>query len=370
MKIRLLRPLLASVLAMTTATGMNALAQSHGPGQADPRTEPASALPPEMQAAMRDLENAQRRVTEVAARLGVPAPNAGRHEQIVMRKVIRKPVLGVVLAAEPAGGVRIAAVTPGSAAAKSGLRTNDRIVAVDGHALTETLAEARVDQAQQRFGLLKTDTPVKLDVLRDGQRRSVSVQPEVGENVLVFDNINGQRITPHGKVVIRHAPGGLMDIEADSIDFEDAAAVGPMINREIIKLGPGPCAGDDCRLPILSEAFRWNGLNMASVDKQLGRYFGTDRGVLLLSIPRALGDLQPGDVVTRVDGKSVTTPREALDAIHGRPAGTPVKVDYLRDRNAQETEVILPIRRTLSLPPLPTPPPTPPAPAAPAPRAV
>lgn len=360
MKIHAIRPLLVSVLALATATGLTALAQSPEPGQAATRTEPASALPSELRSAMRELEQAQQRVAEVAARLHVPAPNVGPNDKIVMRKVIRKPVLGVVLSPDPGGGVRIAAVTPGSAAAKAGLRAADRIVAVDGQAFPATQDDERLKQAQQKLVHLKTDKPVKLDVLRDGHRRSISVQPEIGENVMVFDNTDGSQMMSPGNVVIHRGHDGT----PITITFQGPAA-GPQISEEIIKLGPDRCQGDQCRLPLLSEAFRWNGLNMASVDKQLGRYFGTDRGVLLLSIPDELGDLQAGDVVTRVDGKSVATPREALDAIHGRPAGTPVKVDYLRDRKAQVAEVILPMRQALPLPPLPPPPPAPAAPAAP-----
>ena len=45
---------------------------------------------------------------------------------------------------------------------------------------------------------------------------------------------------------------------------------------------------------MLAEAFRWNGLNLASVDAKLGRYFGTDRGVLVLSSGPDLAGLQAG----------------------------------------------------------------------------
>src|SRR3546814_7211570 len=62
------------------------------------------------------------------------------------------------------------------------------------------------------------------------------------------------------------------------------------------------CKGKDCGTPALMSAFRWNGLNLATVDKQLGRYFGTDHGVLVLSNGELAG-LHAGDVIQ--DRKSV-----------------------------------------------------------------
>src|SRR3546814_16524037 len=78
-------------------------------------------------------------------------------------------------------------------------------------------------------------------------------------------------------------------------------------------------------------AFRWNGLNLATVDKQLGRYFGTDHGVLVLSSGDLAG-LQAGDVIQRIDGKAVASPREAMAAMGDKPGGTTGSIGYLRER--------------------------------------
>ena len=83
---------------------------------------------------------------------------------------------------------------------------------------------------------------------------------------------------------------------------------------------------------MLAEAFRWNGLNLAAVDAQLGRYFGTSEGVLVLSTGKDLDGLQAGDVIRKIGGKPVTHPREAMDALRAQPADAKVSVDYLRDR--------------------------------------
>ena len=92
------------------------------------------------------------------------------------------------------------------------------------------------------------------------------------------------------------------------------------MRQEVIRIGPrGDCKGKNCRVPMLAEAFRWNGLNLASVDAKLGRYFGTDRGVLVLSAGPDLAGLQPGDVIHKIDGSAVDSPREAMEALRAKP---------------------------------------------------
>ncbi|HEY0503599.1 MAG TPA: PDZ domain-containing protein [Lysobacter sp.] len=298
-------------------------------------------------------------------------------------------MLGVLLAPDPQAGVRIAGVTPDGAAAKAGLLSGDRIVSIDGSAISGGDGASRTDQARALLGNLDPSKPVALGYERAGTRASVKVTPRVGERVVVLrDAPEAMRFG--GDLLVQEHADGRIEVEVDTVDFaapepgaplhrkvirhdirhvggadvqefvfEPAPGVAPQVHREIIRLGHGgKCQGDDC---MLAEAFRWNGLNLASVDAQLGRYFGTDHGVLLLSAPQKLGDLQPGDVVQKVDGQSVTTPREVMKAMHVRAAGTSVPVEYLRDRKRLTTSVTLPKAMPLRFP-LPPPPPAPPAP--------
>src|SRR3546814_12790913 len=77
---------------------------------------------------------------------------------------------------------------------------------------------------------------------------------------------------------------GQRQVTADSFDVASAPGVPPKVHHEVIRIGPGvACKGTDCDMPTLMSAFRWNGLNLATVDKQLGRYFGTAHGVRVLS---------------------------------------------------------------------------------------
>jgi hypothetical protein len=201
---------------------------------------------------------------------------------------------------------------------------------------------------------------VALGYVRDGRSATAKVTPSVGDHVIMLhDGDNAMEFigAPHMQI----SPEGRALLEAREVHVAPGGVM-PRIHREIIRRG---CKdGDDCGTPLLMEAFRWNGLNLASVDKQLGRYFGTDHGVLVLSIPDGMGGLQPGDVMQKVDGKPVRSPREAMAAAHARKPGSAVPVEYLRDRKLQSTQLTLPERPMLLPPPAPPAPPVPPTPPA------
>lgn len=370
---------IAAAIALALTLGCGVYAQTKG---AD---EQALSI------ARADLEHAAQRVAELSRRLGRPAEGP----VIVQHRVVRTPVLGVVLTPDAQSGVHIAGVTPNSGAAKAGLRSGDRIVSIDGKAVTGIDGAARADRARALLGDLQATRPVTLSYERDGQPASIKVVPQLGERVVVVrdapdgvvfggdigvEEHEDRRITIDADTVdVRAAPGAAKiqrkiishdrrnesGVDVDEFVFGPVPGVAPEVHREVIRLGAGGlCKGDGCRLPLLVEAFRWNGLNLASVDAQLGRYFGADRGVLVLSTGSELHGLQPGDVIRTIDAKPVATPREAMDALRAKPAGSSVDVGYLRDRKPATAQVTVP--KAMPLPVLPPPaPPSPPSPPEP-----
>lgn len=295
------------------------------------------------------LQQAREELARAAKR--VAALSRQQVDQVrVERKVMRKPVLGVLLAPDEQSGVRIAGVTPDSGAAKAGLKPGDRITSVDGRQILGSSGALRADNLRVLLGKLDAKTPVKLGYMRDGRAASVSVTPQINRSVMVWQD-DGD------------APeGGFAFFSGDFPDGDAMPGIAPDIRREVIRIAPGgACKGKSCKAPMLMSAFRWNGLNLASVDPQLGRYFGTDHGVLVLSSGELAG-LQAGDVIQRIDGKPVASPREAMAALRGKPDGAKVPVEYLRDRKAGTARITVP--KLMALPFAPPPPPPPPAPPA------
>ncbi|WP_158549236.1 PDZ domain-containing protein [Lysobacter silvisoli] len=293
----------------------------------------------------------------------------GDERRIVIRGEAQRPLLGVVLGSDEQRGARIVAVTPDSAAARAGLRSGDRIVAIDGQAPAAG-SDGRTRLAATRAALdsLDVKTPVAIDYERDGRKQSVKVTPRMGDQVLVFNGDEGQVFTPGGDVVMRRFELDRDGVREYATELAEIATINRQVRADLAQLRTPLCkdGDDDCRLPALVEAFRWNGLNLASVDNGLGRYFGTERGVLVLSAGNELSGLQPGDVIRSIDGKTVNTPREAMDALRARPEGSEVAVSYLRDRKDGSVKLKAPKALRLMIPPVPPAPPMPPMPARPA----
>ena len=81
-------------------------------------------------------------------------------------------------------GVRVAGVTPESAAAQAGMKSGDRIIAIDGVTIAGADPDARVEVARKAIGKHDEASRVKLVVVRDGKEKVVSVEriPDDGEN--------------------------------------------------------------------------------------------------------------------------------------------------------------------------------------------
>lgn len=346
-----------------------ALFLATGGAHADPATTtPAdkAALQAQLASARADLDRSVRRVADLSRQLG----EGGMGPAMMQQRIIRKPMLGVLLAGDPQVGVRIAGVTPNSPAAKAGLRSGDRLLAIDGHEILGSSGELRVSNARSLLDHLEVKTPVKLSVQRGTQTLALQATPSLRDDLpaFAFVDANGAVSEALGDVLMDGDPSNPRISARAFYMPPPAPGVSPRIEREVIRIGPGDmCKGNDCGdLPMLAEAFRWHGLNLAAVDAQLGRYFGATSGVLVLSTGQALAGLQAGDVLRAIDGKPVATPRQAMAALEARPVGSRVDVEYLRDKRAAHAQVTVPKAMPWRFPAPPPPPPAPPAPQAPA----
>ncbi|QCW25261.1 PDZ domain-containing protein [Lysobacter enzymogenes] len=237
----------------------------------------------------------------------------------------------------------ILAVTPGSAA-RAGLHSGDRLLAVDGRKIAGADGEARLGNARELLGALKLGQPARILYQRGKQEATLEVEPQAGERVMMFRNADGSRY-----VLNTEMRSMRIDRDGRAGVGEAGVAVAPGLRTEIYRIGPDlDCAGNDkdkraaCNMPLISEAMRWNGLNLASVDPKLGRYFGAQRGVLVISAPLELKGLEAGDVIQSVDGRAVDTPREAMDALRGKREGAQVEIGYLRDRANAKLKLTVP----------------------------
>lgn len=318
----MLKPLSRPLLALALIAPLPALAQ-----QSDAATKK------ELEDARADLQRAAKRVADLSRDTGdlrVPIN--------IDHLIVSRPRLGVLLSGDDAAGVRITGVTPESGAAKAGLKAGDRLVRVANESVRGDTAEARVAHARQLLTGLKVDTAVRVTYQRDGKAHEANVTPTQVSPRIAFSG-DGPR-----SVFFSTSEGGVPRIEGVPVPLNGITnVISPEVQRELRQLGKlGDCKGDDCRLPALAEAFRWGNLNLATVDPSLGRYFGTEAGVLVLSAGEDLAGLQAGDVIRKVDGVPVTTPRDVTQALRGKPEDAKVAFEYLRDRQTRTESVAVP----------------------------
>lgn len=74
-------------------------------------------------------------------------------------------------------------------------------------------------------------------------------------------------------------------------------------------------------------------LQLAPLNDDLGRYFGTSEGVLVISVPaNSPLSLRGGDVVLRVDGREPENPGHLLRILGSYGPGESLSFDIYRDR--------------------------------------
>jgi serine protease Do len=105
----------------------------------------------------------------------------------------------------------------------------------------------------------------------------------------------------------------------------------------------------------------WLGVGIQEVTAELGKKFGVSEGegVLVNEVfendPAATGGIRPGDIITKVNGTSVDTPKSLSRLIAGLEPGAKTQIEVIRDRERMKLVISLTERKenpvVASLPP-------------------
>ena len=299
------------------------------------------------------LRQTQQELAEVAARV---AEMSARIASEDMHRALRegalgRPLFGVVLEADASRGVLISAVSPQGPAQEAGLRPGDRLLAVAGRSLVAESGEARLSLASDLLREAAPDRETKLRIERGGSELDFAVVPR---SLPQLAALRGDRAS------------------AERWAQELTRVATPMTRFQIGELSPfAPCAeGENCLAEALLASQRWNGLRLFPLNSELGRYFGSERGVLVLESGQD-HPLRPGDVLLSVAGVEVDTPAAVMRQLRGGSADSR-ELRLRRDGREQRLQIDAvdldpgPALRGL-LPPLPAPPLPPGAPLPPPP---
>lgn len=192
-------------------------------------------------------------------------------------------------------GVEVIGVMPGGGAASAGIKVGDLITAVNKESLA---APSRGEANRKLVRFMRSVNPgdeIKVAYRRDGRNATASV--EAGE------------APPHMPMMGMH--------DGDFLGFAER-----MFGRH-----HGPLSG----------------LDLADLSKGLGRYFGTDAGVLVLARPAGSTlPLEDGDVILRIGDRQPTDAGHARRILDSYAPGESITLEVMRDRKKKELQFALP----------------------------
>lgn len=215
----------------------------------------------------------------------------------------RGAMLGINIGGDQdrADGVEIKGVSPAGPAEAAGLRTGDVIVAVDGKALRKSAERSASRQLVEYLRDIEPGQVVKIDYVRDGKKAAAAVKTSAAE-------------TPVARLVRQHLP----------------MLEGMQLPPDVEQFLGGPGRG-------------FRALELVQVTPKLGRYFGADKGLLVVRAPTEAGwKLEEGDVILSIGGRAPENPRHAFRILGSYQPGEKVLVDLLRQRKRMTVELTLP----------------------------
>lgn len=268
--------------------------------------QPPGLPEPEREQLQRDLERAQNQLEEAAreiARISAQftADTMGNVAQR-FRFAGQRVMLGLNVE-DDERGVRVAGVSPNGPAAAAGIRAGDVILTIDGATLA---AGGNQSPSQLLFAQMANVEPgesVTLSIARGDEEMELMV------------------------VAREFDPAELFSRWSDFAFPGDGNG-----NRRGFRLGRfGPLHA-------------WRSMELVQLTPELGSYFGTERGLLVVRAPESndLG-LRDGDVILDIGGREPTTPERAMRILASYAPGETLRVTIMRQRQRQTLELELPV---------------------------
>ena len=84
-------------------------------------------------------------------------------------------------------------------------------------------------------------------------------------------------------------------------------------------------------------------MELVSLTPQLGRYFGTDKGVLVVRAPKDF-KLEDGDVILAIDGRAPTSGSHATRILGSYQPGEKIAIKVMRQQKTVNVDTTLPER--------------------------
>lgn len=282
-----------SILTVIAAMGLAATSAPLG-AQTSQEQEELQDARSELQEAREALEEAAREVARLSAQAAGPVVRS-------FTLISRPAVLGINIS-DDEEGVQVDGVTPGGPADDSGVETGDIIIAMDGAELGgDSPAELLIAQMEN----VSPGDTVVLTIVRDGDEEEIEI--EAGSSSAFFGR----------------------EDEGESV----ARRFGDWFQER-----------GDIRDRLVSFGRRWGDMELVELTPELGAYFGTDTGILVVRAPadRALEALTDGDVILEISGRTPNDAAHALRILASFESGETLELEIMRNQSRQTLEVEFP----------------------------
>jgi len=268
------------------------------------------------------------RLREAQSRLQQSAQEVAQLSAEVSRSVmqnfsvnwVQHAVIGVVIehGSDPAGA-HVREVSPGGAAADAGLRAGDLIVSINGDRMGGPDAAQKVVDAIQTAG---ANGKLRMHIKRDNKDQDIEV---VARTPAGFGTAQSFAFTVPPVPAAPAAPAAPPAPPAPGVPFGQHIETSPF---------------------SFSLSYAYPGLGnmeLATLTPQLGHYFGTDKGVLVVRAPKDSDfKLQDGDVILSIDGREPISGTHATRILASYQPGEKVVLHIMRERKALDVETKLP----------------------------
>lgn len=275
-------------------------------------------------------------IDELMAEHGIEAGDAEVHKKIIkldksFSKIASdKPRLGFMANVKDQGW-EIVSVVPSSGADDAGLLKGDLIISINGEStaknglgLTEFIAR---DHQEGSISNIK--------VLRQGNELTMGVAAKVidSPDILMTLDANHKWTSADGKEFVFKT--GDMDnmFKGLHVDVEHLGQMVKGLGDHDIRV---VTTGDaDAYFFSSSKMNQWLGKNhhFSTVTESLGKYFGTNQGVLVLEVDEnnKLG-LKDGDVIQAINGQDVKTPKDVVKIMSAFKNDESFEIEIIREK--------------------------------------